>query len=70
MSNTESGTSPEKDGTSQNRDGYTKAASLYCIQVKRMLSEISSHGQSTSTNTKYVDMGGHDAGDEDPNAWS
>ena len=70
MSNMESGTPQEKGGTSHNQDGYTTVAHQYCIQVKRMLREISNHGQSIQKSTKYKDMGGHDSGDEDPNAWA
>ena len=71
MSNMESGTPPEKDGTSPKADGsQTRAGSLYCTQVNAMLREISKHGQSTLTNTPSAHTEGHDAGDEDPNAWS
>lgn len=70
MSDMESGTPPEKDGTSPSRDGYTMATMLHHIQVNAMLNAISMNGQSIGKYTKYVDMEGHDSGDEDPNAWA
>ncbi len=71
MNNGPFGMNPEKDGTWPKADGsLTKAGSLYCTQVNAMLREISNHGQSILTNTASAHTEGHDAGDEDPNAWS
>jgi len=70
MNDMESGTPPERDGTSLPLDGYKTAQGRYFTQVKEMLREISSHGQFIPKFTKYVDTGGHDHGDEDPNAWT
>ena len=71
MNNTESGTPPEKDGTSQNPAGsrMTLTEAWRYLQLKSMQNEISKLGQSIPNNTKSESTG-HDAGDEDPKAWS
>ena len=64
MNHPKDGTSPSERGS----QGTTGNAS--CTQLSARLRQILSNGLSTHTSTKYVDMGGHDAGDEDPNAWN
>ena len=72
MNNGQSGTPQPNNGTSPHQDGSPTLSELKwrCTQVNAMLREISNLGQSIPNDTKYVDTGGHDAGDEDPNAWS
>lgn len=59
-----------KDGSWHNLVGSAETTDLtwHCTAVKRMLNEMSKD-LSTQINMRSENMG-HDAGDEDPNAWS
>jgi len=61
----------QKDGTSPSEPGSPeKTGSPSCSVQSAKLRKILSNGQSTRNATKYGHMEGHDAGDEDPNAWN
>ena len=66
----EYGTPHQKDGNAFPPVGSRIPSGITwrCMQVKRMLEEISNLGQLIQNNTKS-DPTNHDPGDEDPNAW-
>ncbi len=60
----------QKDGTSPSERGsLEKIGNPLCTLQSARLNQILNSGPSTPTTTKYGHMEGHDAGDEDPNAW-
>lgn len=67
----EFGMNQEKDGTWPSQAGSRIPSGLtwHCMQANAVRSAISNLGQSIQTDTKFESTG-HDAGDEDPNAWT
>ena len=70
MENGQFGTPHPKDGNALPLDGsrIPSGLSWHCMQVRKMLSEMS-EDLSTQITTRSAPTG-HDAGDEDPNAWA